>query len=284
MSNNQLVVFFVTLAFGFAVAMIPILLRRDIAVYGILLFILIACNVYSGILDYEHAFYCLINLILCGIIAEKNSTEYVRKTLDAKKITSARSMAEEDSMTRLLNRRGLENRIGTVWPMCVRKNIGVAVIMLDIDNFKKYNDSFGHGAGDDCIRSVTKVIKQSAKRKTDFAARVGGEEFLVVLTDVGPSDALKWSINLKNNIEKLKIPHAASNFLPYVTVSIGIHHHYVDKDSEFWELRNEADKALYQAKENGRACIFMDNVCYAKTLPDGNRKQYTKEKLFRSIY
>ena len=95
-------------------------------------------------------------------------------------------------------------------------------MMIDIDNFKKYNDTYGHAAGDECIRKVTAAIRRNVKRRTDYAARVGGEEFLVMLTGIEPKLAVKWALDLKKAIDSLKIPHADTNFNPYVSVSMGV--------------------------------------------------------------
>ncbi len=235
-------------------------------------------------LDLEHGIYLFIIWILCSTVAEMSRNSFLRKVEGETKISSVKNQAETDSMTTLLNRRGLERRLAHIWPMCIRQKLSVAVIMLDIDNFKKYNDTFGHGQGDECIKAVAKVLKSHTKRKTDYVARVGGEEFLVLLTGIGQSDAVKWAMEAKSDVEKLNMKQAPDNFLPYVSISMGICHCVpAEEKQEFWELRNEADRSLYQAKEAGRACIFMKNQIYAKTMVEPNRRQYMKEKVFRSL-
>ena len=232
----------------------------------------------------EHSLYALVIASLGNIIVHKNYVSFLQRVEGESKISSAKSQAETDPMTSLLNRRGLSRRIAHIWPMCIRQKLEVAVVMLDIDFFKRYNDAFGHAAGDECIRKVAEVIKSCTKRKTDCAARVGGEEFLVVLTEITKADAINWAMECKKAIEDLRIQHANNNFLPYVTVSIGIGHGVPENaKNEFWELRNEADRGLYQAKEAGRACLFVDNQMYAKTMVESNVKQYMKERSFRSL-
>ncbi len=237
----------------------------------------------TGRVDGEHFVYLICAQALCGVISRQAYYAFQRKVEDATKLNSAKNLAETDPMTTLLNRRGLERRIAHVWPLCVRQGMEVAVIMLDIDNFKKYNDHFGHSAGDECIRAVAKAIKEHTKRKTDYCARVGGEEFLIFLNGLSAQDALLWAQGCKKAVEELVIPHAPDNFLPYVTMSMGIAHVQVNGSTEFWELRNEADRNLYKAKEAGRACIFMKDNCYAKTSPELSKKQYFMERGFRSI-
>lgn len=173
----------------------------------------------------------------------------------------ALEQAETDPMTMLLNRRGLDRRLEDVWPHCTRQRSKVAVLMLDIDNFKKYNDAFGHAAGDECIKAVTSVIRKSVKRKTDYAARVGGEEFLVLLTGIEPKQAAMWAVELQKAVCALKLQQAPSNFLPIVTVSMGLACSAVDDRVTFEQLREEADKSLYDSKYNGRAALYYRGRC-----------------------
>lgn len=245
---------------------------------------LVAVHVYLGNVDMERALYCLVIIAFGNVVAHQSYRTFLRQLMDSTKLTSVKRQAETDLMTKLLNRRGLENRISTVWPVCNRQGMDVAVIMLDIDNFKKYNDSFGHGAGDTCIQRVAAALLKHAKRTSDYAARVGGEEFLIFLTGIKPADAVKWAMECKQSIEDMKIPHAKGNFLPYVSVSMGICCCNLRREHmEFWELRNEADRSLYQAKEAGRACIFMKDQMYAKTMQKSGFSIYGNERAYRSV-
>ena len=205
--------------------------------------------------------------IMCFGLSIAMYANSVRK-LDYKlRLDSALSEAETDPMTLLLNRRGLDRRTDNIWPHCIRQRAKVAIIMVDIDNFKKYNDTYGHAAGDECIRKVTGAIRRSVKRRTDYAARVGGEEFLVMLTGIEPKLAVKWALELKKSIEDLKIPHSDTNFNPYVSVSMGLACAEVTENISFEKLREEADKALYEAKYNGRACLFYHHKAFGKQTP-----------------
>ncbi|MBP5331393.1 MAG: GGDEF domain-containing protein [Lachnospiraceae bacterium] len=160
---------------------------------------------------------------IMGLMLSFFSYAGILRKLDYKlSLDHAISEAETDPMTGLLNRRGLDRRLENVWPHCIRQQIKIAVIMIDIDNFKKYNDNFGHPAGDECIKAVTGTIRKCVRRRTDYAARVGGEEFLVLLTDIEPSQAIKWALSLQKAVADMKIPHAPSNFSPIVTISLGL--------------------------------------------------------------
>lgn len=216
----------------------------------------------------------IITINLMSIVMSMSTYNACIKSLSMKeRISTAITQAETDPMTQLLNRRGLLKRVSAIWPHCVRQRISVSILMMDIDNFKKYNDAFGHAQGDECIRMVTKAIRDCTKRKTDYCARVGGEEFLVLLTDTDAVQALRWSTSLKKRIEALQIPHSDKNFLPFVTISIGIASCQPSKDTSFEDLRNSADDELYNAKEKGRACISVNNKIYSRINSDLRRKR-----------
>lgn len=282
--HNAAIVLQLLIFMMLTMSMVPLVRPRSQFITIALEIILIIVEFCCGTMNRERLIYCSIIMILCQVISHLVYWTRKRQIHDANEIVSVKTQAETDPMTKLLNRRGLERRLATLWPLCVRENLSVVVIMMDIDNFKKYNDTYGHAAGDECIRAVTGVIRKNSKRKTDMAARVGGEEFLVVLTGITKEDALTWAEKTKSDIEKLRIKHAKDNFLPYVSVSMGIcHMNPAVGNREFWELRNEADKGLYQSKEAGRACIYMNNECYCKTEPESPQMQYMKEKLFYSL-
>lgn len=259
------------------ISITPILMPRSqiaVLVYELLLILI---HMLLGNLEPEKLFYCLVIVALCNMIAAQSFSAFYRRVSDASIIHSAKNQAETDPMTKLYNRRGLERRIGYVWPLCKRQKLEASVIMMDIDNFKKYNDAYGHAAGDECIKAVAKVIRDNTRRKTDYAARVGGEEFLVFLTGMSVAETIRWAEKCKGDVERLRICHAKDNPLPYISVSVGVCHvKPADGEKEFWEARNEADRSLYQAKEAGRACIFMDNKMYAKTYPEPNIRRFQK--------
>ena len=154
--------------------------------------------------------------------------------------------------------------------------------MIDIDNFKKYNDSFGHLEGDNCIRKVSEQIHNMVRRKSELAARVGGEEFVIFLPDMDKAQVLNWAIKLKENVEKLCIQQADSNFLPIVSIRVGVTWGYARKNGSFAQMQEQADEALYGAKKGGRACVYMEENCYAKTRTTGKIQGYY-EKAFRSL-
>lgn len=179
-------------------------------------------------------------------------------------LDNAVNESETDPMTRLLNRRGLEHKLKDIWGLCARKSAGIAVLMLDIDNFKIYNDTFGHPMGDECLKQVAALIRRNVRRRTDYAARIGGEEFLVLLTYIDPEEAISRALELRNSVAEAMIPHSPKNFKPYVSMSMGLACGIVDENVTFDQMKEEADKALYDAKENGRDVLYYHHKPYGR--------------------
>lgn len=185
--------------------------------------------------------------------------ERVAIKLRAKTISS-----EKDPLTGLNNRRGLDRKASVLLPYCAMTGTGVGVIEIDIDFFKKYNDKFGHPAGDKCLKLVAKALSSSARRSADIIARTGGEEFIVFVQNMDESELVDFAMRIRSNIAELKIPHAYAVVSKYVTVSMGISFCIPDENTSFAELYESADKALYQAKNNGRNCVVCNNHIYGK--------------------
>jgi len=129
--------------------------------------------------------------------------------------------------------------------------------MLDVDFFKKYNDYYGHPAGDAVLRMMGEVLRQVSGEERLFAARVGGEEFLVIWTENRVSEAERVALKLRERIHERAIPHAASQAAPIVTASMGLYILRGGTESTAKELYERVDSALYAAKKAGRDCIVM---------------------------
>lgn len=207
---------------------------------------------------------CFIFLFICMslILSHVRYNNFILKLKYRSKLNKALKLSVTDKLTGLLNRRGLESNIESLWSHWVRQKTSVALIMLDIDYFKKYNDTFGHVKGDECIKLISNQISKAIRRKTDFASRVGGEEFLICLSGIDSKDAIMWAKGLKAKIESLELPQAKNNFLPYVTISMGVVCRRPYHDNEFQQMYDEADRSLYEAKEFGRACIVYNKKCF----------------------
>jgi diguanylate cyclase (GGDEF)-like protein len=169
-------------------------------------------------------------------------------------------LAERDGMTGLYNRRIFDDYVERLWRQSRREGTAVAIIFVDIDFFKLYNDLYGHQAGDDCLKRVAKCIARGAKRPFDFAARYGGEEFVLVL--YGPPEDYARSVpeQIRRDVLELAIPHAASMVAKHVTVSVGLALASAGSTRSLAGAIQTADEALYQAKREGRnRVVFKDS-------------------------
>ncbi len=169
-----------------------------------------------------------------------------------------REQANCDGLTGLFNRRAMDMQVDALWESAVREWQPFSLLILDIDNFKKYNDHYGHQSGDDCLRAVAKCLADCVQQACDdriapgaFAARYGGEEFSVVIPNAPPGVHLGLATSIVEAVAALKIPHEQNADWGVVTVSIGA----VALDNaqgEVKQLFREADRLLYQAKQCGR--------------------------------
>ncbi len=167
------------------------------------------------------------------------------------------NLARVDSLTGLMNRRFLDEYLTFSIPENRRRHEPIAVIMIDIDYFKNYNDLYGHVAGDACLAAVAKEIRRHCLRVTDLAARFGGEEFTVLMWNMNEAQSLSIAETIRAGIENLGIEHSDSEAAEVVTVSLGVYSAVPENDSNTvaWYL-NQADTYLYHAKRTGRnKCI-----------------------------
>ncbi|NLT55487.1 MAG: diguanylate cyclase [Actinomycetales bacterium] len=164
-------------------------------------------------------------------------------------------LSTTDALTKLANRRRFNETLELEWARAVRNHQPLAVIIIDIDHFKRYNDHYGHLRGDECLRRVGDVLAQCARRATDLACRYGGEEFTIILPDTDAENAALVAGQVLAAVAGLKEPHALSEH-GVVTVSIG-HATTVPTGSVPPEsLVQAADAALYRAKSSGRNCVM----------------------------
>lgn len=157
-----------------------------------------------------------------------------------------------DGLTCIGNRRYLDEFLEREWRRAMRDRTPLAVLMLDIDYFKLYNDTYGHLAGDECLKRVAGVLRDSIQRTTDFVSRYGGEEFVVVLPATNEHGALTVAEKLRRGVSDLAIPHGLSPLGGIVTVSIGVAVAVPTPETDAATLLTAADRALYQAKAAGR--------------------------------
>lgn len=157
-----------------------------------------------------------------------------------------------DGLTNIANHRHFKEFLAQEWHRSQRDQQQLSVLLIDLDYFKLYNDTYGHQGGDDCLKQVAGVLSETVQRTADLAARYGGEEFVVVLTKTDPEGAAIVAERIRASVEALQIPHIASTVMPYVTLSIGIATVIPNQNLQADDLIAAADRALYRAKENGR--------------------------------
>ena len=162
-----------------------------------------------------------------------------------------------DGMTSLYNRRYFDDMFDNYLKINQRMNQVPIFIILDIDYFKEYNDTYGHQAGDVAIKTVAKIVQTSLKRASDMAFRLGGEEFGILCSGVSKSEALHLAQSIRENIENEKIEHKNSKTNDYLTISMGIIVIEQDKINSTREIYRCADRALYKAKEDGRNQVVL---------------------------
>ncbi|WP_028575110.1 diguanylate cyclase [Desulfonatronovibrio hydrogenovorans] len=162
-------------------------------------------------------------------------------------------LSMRDGLTDIPNRRSFDEQLEKEWARSQRNALPLSLVMLDIDHFKAYNDNYGHGAGDECLRRVARVLSQSLARPMDMLARYGGEEFVVLLPETDPQGAVHVAEHLRQAIFETAIVHEYSSIAPVVTISLGAATHSSESAMNNPEhLKLTADKALYKAKKSGR--------------------------------
>ncbi|MCT7622710.1 GGDEF domain-containing response regulator, partial [Aliarcobacter butzleri] len=157
-----------------------------------------------------------------------------------------------DGLTNIRNRRFFDETFEKTFSEIKRDKKSLAVLMIDIDFFKPYNDNYGHGQGDETLRKVAKALEKTIKRASDFVARYGGEEFVILLKDIKKDGVEAVANNLLNAVRELKITHEFSKIENYVTVSIGASFYNSNSDITKLELLLKADETLYSVKNSGR--------------------------------
>lgn len=190
------------------------------------------------------------------IIMTSRSYHYI---IEKRAQFTIRTLGGVDRLTNLLNRRGFDEKLAQMWGQWsdVRKNI--VVIMVDIDYFKNYNDTFGHIAGDQCLKDISECIYDAASRKTDFIVRYGGEEIVIVLINQVEEECIDLAKSIQERIISLNIKAGEKATYPIVTVSMGIASMLANPNNTIYDIIERADEQLYYSKNAGRNKITMNN-------------------------
>ncbi|GGP45393.1 hypothetical protein GCM10009347_11070 [Shewanella algicola] len=194
-------------------------------------------------------------------VIESNNNELISANDQIKQANAElETLSLTDPLTQIANRLALDRKLRMEWVALYRTQSPLAIIMIDIDYFKLFNDHYGHLEGDNCLLNIANILTQNTKRPRDLVARFGGEEFTLVLPDTNIQDAVQIAKHIHNDIANSELKHQCSKVSEFVTVSIGIAGVIPSGTSSVGELMEMADKALYVAKQNGRNRIEINEL------------------------
>lgn len=168
-------------------------------------------------------------------------------------------LSQHDQLTKISNRRTFDEMFDIFYDQARRNQTPLAILFIDVDHFKNYNDFYGHQKGDEVISSIAKAVK-NAIRHMDFVARYGGEEFVVLLPETDAHGAYAVASNIYKSIDRLEIPHAKSLVSNHVTISLGITVYRNEQGLLKDDILEIADQALYRAKQLGRNQIYYQSI------------------------
>lgn len=188
---------------------------------------------------------------MCGISTDITERKQAEKALEESKRTFE-AISITDGLTGIANRRRFDEALSLEYARHARSGAQLSLIMLDIDCFKAFNDTYGHIAGDNCLQQIGRAITNCAARPADLSARYGGEEFACILPETDHVGAVIIAERIRRAIQALAIPHKASDTADYVTASLGVGTMYCKTEGSSINLIAQADELLYLAKSRGR--------------------------------
>ena len=180
----------------------------------------------------------------------------VRYDITQKKVLEKLSIT--DGLTKLYNRRYFDDTLNREIKRSRRSKSILSLIMFDVDFFKKYNDANGHKAGDDALIAIAGCVKRSLNRGSDFAFRIGGEEFAIIFSNLSNAEAVDFAEQIRVNVENLNIHHSNSTVSEHITISVGLLSiDYSQENIDSTNFYTLADDALYKAKNSGRNQVIV---------------------------
>lgn len=208
----------------------------------------------------------VMGAMVCYTLERANRTHFLEERLLIE-------MASRDGLTGIHNRRVFDEHIDRLWPQAAREGVPLALMLVDIDHFKAYNDYYGHQAGDECLKRVARCLTQSARRPLDVTTRYGGEEFAIILYDASREHVDEATRRIQAGMEALAIEHLASPAASKrLTISIGAACVIPQASRTHLGFIQLADEALYAAKVRGRDCAVIMDKEYEQLITGSFRK------------
>jgi diguanylate cyclase (GGDEF)-like protein len=210
--------------------------------------------------------FMLVAIVACSMAARhmerRSRTVFLQSRLIAE-------LAQHDALTGTKNRRVLDEQLSRLWQQAIEDGRTMAVLLVDVDQFKAYNDRYGHQAGDQALRQVARTLQQVVSRPLDVLARYGGEEFAAVLYDVDGEQARHIAERMRHGVRELGIEHRASHVSPHITISVGVAVIEPTPERRPRGALQLADEALYTAKSGGRNRVEVMDEAEYRTLVTG---------------
>jgi diguanylate cyclase (GGDEF)-like protein len=210
--------------------------------------------------------FLLMALIACAIAARHLEKWSRTSFLETRFIAE---LAQQDALTGTKNRRVFDEHLARLWPQAIEDGRAIAILLIDVDHFKAYNDRYGHQAGDEVLRRVAQTVQALVLRPLDVLARYGGEEFAAVLYDVDGNQAMATADRIRRAVEELDIKHRGSRTSAVVTISVGVAVIEPTLERNPRGALQLADQALYEAKVRGRNRVELMNDAEYQMLVTG---------------
>lgn len=195
---------------------------------------------------------CWANLTITPLVHEDKIENFIAIRQDITNKKKLEKLTIHDDMTGLYNRRYLNSIVDKEVRRIKRENSTLSLVTIDVDNFKKYNDTYGHPSGDIVLIEVARVLRKCAKRATDYIFRMGGEEFGMIFSDLSIKESLDFVNEVVHEVANLKIEHKNSDCSGFVTISAGLVVQSAEHLDSFKTMYKYSDEALYEAKKNGK--------------------------------
>ena len=214
------------------------------------------CEVLHHYVDFKSVW---TDMIMTPKLNDDQSVHFIINRHDISDKKHIEQLCDTDVLTNLYNRRFFNTLFPKELRRVMRSKLSFAFLMIDVDNFKKYNDTYGHQKGDDALCILSVVLKEVTQRGYDFAFRIGGEEFAIITSDTSKEKIEKFANSINEKLYNKKIPHKENDCSPYLSTSIGVvYYENGEINDDMDTIIKKADDLLYKAKDNGRNQVVLE--------------------------